>query len=144
MSLFLGKERNFQKYDKQDLDDLDINYDTSSIMHFSRRSFSKNGKDTIIPIIPDASADVIIGQRDGLSPADVIKLNLLYDCQSKKFFTKELYTQPLFTCLKSTMKNQSNVWNSLKTNNKDTKTTPFLSLLCLNSNFEQISHIALP
>lgn len=65
MSLFLGKERNFQKYDKQDLDDLDINYDTSSIMHFSRRSFSKNGKDTIIPIIPDASADVIIGQRDG-------------------------------------------------------------------------------
>ena len=57
-------------------------------MHFSRKSFSKNGKDTIIPIIPDGSADLTIGKRDGLSPADVIKLNLLYDCQSKKFITK--------------------------------------------------------
>lgn len=81
----IGEEHNFQKYAEEQLDTQGVNYDASSIMHYSRAAFSKNGKDTIIPIKPDAK----IGQRKGLSAKDIIKLNLLYDCKSK--FCKKIH-----------------------------------------------------
>ena len=82
----LGEEHNFQIYSKEQLDTQGVNYDPSSIMHYSRTAFSKNGKDTIIPIKPGTE----IGQRKGLSAKDIIELNLLYDCKSK-FYKKILY-----------------------------------------------------
>lgn len=41
-------------------------YDYTSIMHYPRWAFSKNGKDTIVP-----HGDYEIGQRDGLSTGDI-------------------------------------------------------------------------
>jgi hypothetical protein len=41
-------------------------YDYSSIMHYPRWAFSKNGKDTIVP-----HGDYEIGQRDALSAGDI-------------------------------------------------------------------------
>ncbi len=38
-------------------------YDYGSIMHYPRKAFSKNGKDTIVP----ADASAVIGQRTALS-----------------------------------------------------------------------------
>lgn len=49
-------------------------YDYASIMHYSRKAFSKSGKPTIIP--KDSNAN--IGQREGLSPLDKAALAQLY------------------------------------------------------------------
>ncbi|XP_067414184.1 astacin-like metalloendopeptidase [Emydura macquarii macquarii] len=59
-------------------DNLDLNYDYSSVMHYNRFAFSNtSGKATIIPF-PDNT--VPIGQRHGLSNLDVAKINKLYEC----------------------------------------------------------------
>ncbi|XP_070579595.1 bone morphogenetic protein 1-like isoform X2 [Ptychodera flava] len=51
-------------------------YDYKSIMHYPRSSFSKNEKDTIVPLKEDEH----IGQRRGLSQGDVIQARELYKC----------------------------------------------------------------
>ena len=43
-------------------------------MHYPRKAFSKNGKDTIVP----KKAGAVIGQRDGLSKGDVAALRKMY------------------------------------------------------------------
>ncbi|XP_041815003.1 low choriolytic enzyme-like [Chelmon rostratus] len=65
---------NFQK---KDTSNLNTPYDYSSVLHYGRNAFAKTGSETITPI-PDAS--VPIGQRDGLSDIDIIKINKLYKC----------------------------------------------------------------
>ena len=49
-------------------------YDYDSLMHYPRWAFSKNGKDTIVPI----RENVEIGQRDGLSEGDIAAIEHLY------------------------------------------------------------------
>ncbi|XP_070579813.1 bone morphogenetic protein 1-like [Ptychodera flava] len=51
-------------------------YDYQSIMHYPTRTFTKNGKDTIEPLMHG----VKIGQRQGLSQGDVIQARELYQC----------------------------------------------------------------
>lgn len=63
-------------FDKQETNGEDIGeYDYGSIMHYPRWAFSKNGKDTIVPL----QNDVEIGQRDTLSEADIAAIEYLYD-----------------------------------------------------------------
>lgn len=50
-------------------------YDYSSIMHYPRWAFSRNGQDTIVPIRP---TNVEIGQRDTLSEGDIAAVNAIY------------------------------------------------------------------
>ena len=50
------------------------NYDYGSIMHYGRKYFSKNGKDTITPL----KKGVIIGQRKALSKGDIASINKIY------------------------------------------------------------------
>ncbi|XP_058841275.1 astacin-like metalloendopeptidase [Acipenser ruthenus] len=66
--MLVGDSRNF------------VDYDYSSIMHYSKRAFSKDGKDTIVPI-----QNAEIGQRIGMSPLDIKKINLLYQCAPGKY-----------------------------------------------------------
>ncbi|XP_070982538.1 low choriolytic enzyme-like [Oncorhynchus clarkii lewisi] len=66
---------NFQK---QDTNNLNTAYDYSSVMHYDRTAFTNNyGKETITPV-PDPS--VAIGQRQGMSDIDVLRVNKLYQC----------------------------------------------------------------
>uniref|UniRef100_A0A803JHR7 Metalloendopeptidase n=1 Tax=Xenopus tropicalis TaxID=8364 RepID=A0A803JHR7_XENTR len=64
-------------FNKADSNNLGLEYDYSSVMHYSGDAFSKNGNLTIVPK-PDPT--VPIGQRDGLSILDVSKINRLYQC----------------------------------------------------------------
>ncbi|PGT73601.1 M12 family metallopeptidase [Priestia megaterium] len=57
-------------------------YDYSSIMHYGRYGFSKNGQPTIVPKI-----DVEIGQRRGLSQGDIQGINSLYGNQADNDIT---------------------------------------------------------
>jgi len=71
-----GTRSNFKKYGSSKVDSLNEPYDYGSIMHYSRKAFSKNGKETIVP----RKEGVTIGQRTGLSPLDARQMNLMYNC----------------------------------------------------------------
>ncbi|KAL7882324.1 hypothetical protein AOLI_G00091730 [Acnodon oligacanthus] len=69
-----GQKHNFRKYHTNNLNTA---YDYSSVMHYGRFAFSEEGLPTIMPK-PDPN--IPIGQRDGPSPLDIHKINLLYNC----------------------------------------------------------------
>ena len=75
--LLLGKDHNFNKYNLRQIDYLNEVYDTSSLMHYGKTSFSSNGKPTI-QVIGDPNKQ--LGQRNGFSNTDIAQLNALYDC----------------------------------------------------------------
>ncbi|XP_061382920.1 uncharacterized protein LOC116765720 [Danaus plexippus] len=64
---------NFRKYDSLSVSDFGVGYDYDSVLHYSRKAFSSNGQDTLVP---KNGAD--IGQRIGLSEKDIVKLNKMY------------------------------------------------------------------
>lgn len=69
------KEEKQYNFSKHVIDGLDINeYDYDSIMHYNAKAFSKNGEDTIIPLVSGKQ----IGQRVQLSQNDIKTLNILY------------------------------------------------------------------
>ncbi|XP_022790685.1 uncharacterized protein LOC111330143 [Stylophora pistillata] len=68
---------NFNKYSHRDIDRLKVPYDFDSIMHYGRKSFSKNGKETIRSILDPNRP---LGQRNGFTEFDVHEINSLYDC----------------------------------------------------------------
>lgn len=70
------EDHNFNKYSHSDIDLLKVPYDFDSIMHYGRKSFSKNGKDTIRSI---QDPNRPLGQRDGFTDLDVHEINALYD-----------------------------------------------------------------
>ncbi|XP_055588959.1 seminal metalloprotease 1-like [Uranotaenia lowii] len=70
-----GHRHNFIKYGFSAVSDFGTPYDYASLMHYPPKSFSKNGRRTIVPL-----KDVVIGQRKGLSKIDIIKLNKMYKC----------------------------------------------------------------
>ena len=71
----------FDKYSWITIDELGVSYDYQSIMHYDRKSFTKNGKPTIVAI---GNENMEFGPPDfKLSTRDVIEINALYDCQSE-------------------------------------------------------------
>ncbi|XP_056401096.1 embryonic protein UVS.2-like [Hyla sarda] len=65
-------------FDKEDSNNLGLEYDYGSVMHYDNDAFSNtSGQPTIVPK-PDPN--VPIGQRDGISPLDMSKINKLYQC----------------------------------------------------------------
>ncbi|KAK7086372.1 hypothetical protein SK128_012174 [Halocaridina rubra] len=71
-----GAENNFNKYDSSVIGGFGESYDYGSVMHYSAYAFSSNGQKTIVTTDPNAE----IGQRVGLSQADLNKLMNMYNC----------------------------------------------------------------
>lgn len=79
-----GHENNFNIQNSSVITDYGVEYDTESIMHYSRKAFSKNGQDTIVPIQNISQ----LGQRNGFTDKDIKKLNTMYkdDCNQPEPF----------------------------------------------------------
>ncbi|XP_074662501.1 zinc metalloproteinase nas-15-like [Tubulanus polymorphus] len=69
----------FNKARDMDIDNLNTPYDYNSLMHYGRKWWSKNGRDTIVPKDPTAQ----IGVRSEPSEWDIRKIRILYGCDPK-------------------------------------------------------------
>ncbi|XP_015270038.1 PREDICTED: meprin A subunit beta [Gekko japonicus] len=79
-----GREGNFNKYSDKTSDFLNVPYDYTSVMHYSKTAFMNGTEPTIITNIP-AFIDVI-GQRMDFSEYDIQKLSQLYNCTTSLSF----------------------------------------------------------
>ncbi|XP_009681352.2 meprin A subunit beta isoform X1 [Struthio camelus] len=79
-----GKEHNFNKYDDKTSDSLNVPYDYTSVMHYSKTAFRNGTEPTIVTNIPHFMD--VIGQRMDFSDYDLQKLNQLYNCSSSLTF----------------------------------------------------------
>ena len=86
--MLLGQENNFLRYSKHAVTTLDIQYDYESVLHYGNNFFSKNGRATILAT---AMPWLTLGQRNGMSELDYVKINKLYDCKCK-FCETFIYT----------------------------------------------------
>ena len=74
---------NFEKYTASRINDLGVDYDYDSVMHYGAKAFSKNGRSTISVKKGKAMSGSEIGQRYSLSEKDKKQARLLYNCISK-------------------------------------------------------------
>ncbi|XP_033747056.1 LOW QUALITY PROTEIN: uncharacterized protein LOC117332279 [Pecten maximus] len=72
-----GYEHNFDKLDSRLVDNLGVEYDYGSVLHYSKYAFSTNGNPTILPTRMTLAT---LGQRYGFSYLDLERINLLYRC----------------------------------------------------------------
>ncbi|XP_008049492.1 meprin A subunit beta [Carlito syrichta] len=79
-----GKEHNFNTYDDKVSDSLNVPYDYTSVMHYSKTAFRNGTEPTIVTRISDF--EDVIGQRMDFSDYDLLKLNRLYNCSSSLSF----------------------------------------------------------
>ncbi|KAG5669413.1 hypothetical protein PVAND_017300 [Polypedilum vanderplanki] len=75
--------KNFKKLTKEQSLGFGTPYDYYSIMHYGPSFFSNNGKMTMEAIKEPEKHNKIIGQRNKLSPGDIIRINEMYECKIK-------------------------------------------------------------
>ncbi|XP_045451637.1 seminal metalloprotease 1-like [Melitaea cinxia] len=73
-NIIRSARHNFRKYNSFAVSDFGVGYDYDSVLHYSRKAFSLNGQDTLVP----KQLGATIGQRIGLSEKDTQKLNKMY------------------------------------------------------------------
>ncbi|XP_078007911.1 meprin A subunit beta [Phascolarctos cinereus] len=79
-----GRENNFNTYDDKESDSLNVPYDYTSVMHYSKNAFQNGTEPTIVTRIPEFLD--VIGQRMDFSDYDLEKLRKLYNCSSSLTF----------------------------------------------------------
>ncbi|KAM9723725.1 uncharacterized protein ACNS7B_019030 [Menidia menidia] len=75
-----GKESNFNVVEREESTTHGVPYDYWSTMHYGKNMFSNGNGSTIIT--KDPKFQDVIGQSLGMSPLDVLELNLHYKCNS--------------------------------------------------------------
>ena len=73
-----GKEGNFKKRKDKEVDYQGTGYDYGSVLHYGKRYF--NNCPSCDTITVNAEGEPEIGQRDGLSPTDILQIKRLYKC----------------------------------------------------------------
>ncbi|XP_071477908.1 protein SpAN-like [Diadema antillarum] len=73
-----GFEGNFEKYSWNQITTSNVEYDIGSVMHYGSHGFSSNGQPTITTNDPLQMHR--LGNREGLSFADIKLANLIYNC----------------------------------------------------------------
>lgn len=71
---------NFDKVDPEKFSNFETPYDLYSLMHYDKRAFTKNGRETIVP--KDRRYRNVIGQREGLSVGDRQRIINMYKCKT--------------------------------------------------------------
>ena len=74
-----GRESNFEKYTEDKVQVLGTRYDVGSVMHYGPYAFAIDRKKPTIIARQQTSKEM--GQRKGLSPEDINKINKLYKCE---------------------------------------------------------------
>ncbi|TRY71108.1 hypothetical protein TCAL_13681 [Tigriopus californicus] len=69
--------RQFKKRTTDESITLGLPYDYCSIMHYDDHAFTSNGKKTLVPLKKPSCE---LGQKIRLSPLDIKKVNILYNC----------------------------------------------------------------
>lgn len=82
-----GFEHNFEKYDWNEVTTRNVEYDVGSVMHYGSHGFSVNDQPTITTIDPLQMH--LLGNRDGLSTADITLANLIYECDNECSTTEQ-------------------------------------------------------
>ncbi|XP_046891548.1 meprin A subunit beta-like isoform X2 [Hypomesus transpacificus] len=77
-------QHNFVKQLASQTTTLGTLYDYNSVMHYGKDAFTNGNGSTIITLQPEFQD--VIGQRLEMSPNDVLKINLLYNCTSAVTF----------------------------------------------------------
>ncbi|XP_054713357.1 zinc metalloproteinase nas-14-like [Uloborus diversus] len=80
-----GYEADFQALPPDLIDDLDVEYDYKSVMHYTSRSYSRNPPNpTLLPTNADVNPNELgYGLKNGvLTDLDVEKINKFYECDS--------------------------------------------------------------
>lgn len=79
----LKKKHNFKTYNTSFSEIFNLPYDFGSIMYYGPFAFAENTKrPTITTIIRNRT--LVMGQREAMSPNDIIKLNMFYHCEAAK------------------------------------------------------------
>merc|ERR1712055_1105490 len=73
-----GDQHNFVKKSESEVSEFGLPYDFESVMHYSDKSNSKNGKRTIETI--DPSKQDINGKATGVSEGDILLVKRMYGC----------------------------------------------------------------
>lgn len=73
-------QNNFVAYPPNEITDFGVAYDPYSVMHYSADAFSRDGEKTIELSSKDTGDERMMGQRQGLTDKDILKLNRMYNC----------------------------------------------------------------
>lgn len=68
---------NFEKISEDEITPFGVPYDIESVLHYSAYAFSKNN-DRTIEALKDETLNDKMGQRDGFSKGDIVKINSMY------------------------------------------------------------------
>lgn len=92
-NIVAGHRHNFVKYSANQISKSRGGYDYGSVMHYSPRAWSVNGRPTIVAKYPTAK----MGQREGMSDEDVIMIRAMY-CRRGRRVPRRLCLFRIWDC----------------------------------------------
>ena len=70
------------QFNKQDTNNLGVEYDYGSVMHYQFDAFSKRSGLATMQPVNTSGQKIVLGNRNGPDAKDILKINKLYNCPS--------------------------------------------------------------